>query len=189
MRGLVELRDLVLQWSADRGILTNGKVTTQALKLVSEVGELADNTIKGKDVADDIGDCMVVLINLAALHGFTLEHCLNKAYEDIKDRKGFLNAEGTFIKDTDPAYEEALAKHNAEESKIVIDNITITLAPTLFQEYNITVALSNFYIGEFNFIPNHPTTIEDLYKFKGKPVRELKDYLVNTIGGKVYDKA
>jgi len=104
MDNLTVLRDKTLVWSYDRGILTNGKATTQALKLVSEVGELADNIIKGNDVRDDIGDCLVVLTNLAALKGTTLEACWTKAYNDIKDRKGFLNAEGTFIKSTDPKY-------------------------------------------------------------------------------------
>jgi hypothetical protein len=113
MQTLNALRDLTLEWSYDRGILTNGKVTTQALKLVSEVGELCDNVGKGKDIKDDIGDCLVVLTNLASLSGLTLEGCWTYAYDEIKDRKGFLNEHGNFIKDTDPAYEQL--KLNFEE--------------------------------------------------------------------------
>lgn len=90
--------DLVTAWSRERGILANGKVTTQTLKLVSEMGELADNVAKGRDVIDDIGDCLVVLNNIAVMSGTTLEACLKHAYNDIKDRKGYLNAEGVFIK-------------------------------------------------------------------------------------------
>ena len=88
-------------WSNDRGIIKNGTKQSQCLKLVSEVGELADNIAKGRDVWDDIGDCMVVLNNLAVMHGSTLEHCLSFAYEDIKDRKGYLNSSGVFIKEGD----------------------------------------------------------------------------------------
>jgi hypothetical protein len=90
---------LVTAWSRERGILENGKIATQTLKLVSEIGELADNVAKGKDVADDIGDCLVVLNNIAVMSGYSLEDCLKHAYNDIKDRKGYLNAEGVFIKE------------------------------------------------------------------------------------------
>lgn len=106
MENLTTYRDLTLEWSSDRGILKNGNAFTQVLKLVSEVGELADNIIKGNNVEDDIGDCLVVLTNIAALKNTTLEVCWNKAYNDIKDRKGFLNAEGTFIKTTDKNYNQ-----------------------------------------------------------------------------------
>lgn len=91
--------ELVTAWSRQRGILENGKVTTQTLKLVSEVGELADHVAQGRHIIDDIGDCIVVLNNLAILSGTTLESCLKHAYNDIKDRKGYLNAEGVFIKE------------------------------------------------------------------------------------------
>lgn len=92
---------LTLAWSNERGITVNGKATTQALKLVSEVGELADNIIKDRDCRDDIGDCLVVLTNLAKLKGYTLSECWDKAYNDIKDRKGYLNEHGNFIKEGD----------------------------------------------------------------------------------------
>lgn len=105
---LKDLEGLTLKWSHDRGILTNGKDTTQALKLVSEVGELCDNIAKGADCKDDIGDCLVVLTNLASLRGYTLAECWEVAYNDIKDRKGFLNANGNFIKSTDPKYNQLL---------------------------------------------------------------------------------
>lgn len=101
VENLTTLRDLTLKWSADRGILKHGKVATQALKLVSEVGELCDNVSKGRDIKDDIGDCLVVLTNLASLSNLTLEQCWLHAYNEIKDRKGYLNEHGNFIKDSD----------------------------------------------------------------------------------------
>ena len=98
---LNELRDKTLQWSKDRLITVNGKATTQGLKLVSEVGELCDNLAKGRNTIDDVGDCLVVLTNLAELEGFTLEEAWSHAWNDIKDRKGHLSSEGSFIKEGD----------------------------------------------------------------------------------------
>jgi NTP pyrophosphatase (non-canonical NTP hydrolase) len=98
---LIEIEELVLAWSKERGITTNGKVATQALKLVSEVGELCDNVGKGRSIKDDIGDCLVVLINIAKLSNLTLAECGSHAYNDIKDRKGHLNEHGNFIKEGD----------------------------------------------------------------------------------------
>ena len=101
MSKINELISKCTDWSNDRGIIKNGTKQSQCLKLVSEVGELADNIAKGRDVWDDIGDCMVVLNNLAVMHGTTLEECLAHAYNDIKDRKGHLNSDGVFIKEGD----------------------------------------------------------------------------------------
>lgn len=89
------------QWSMDRGIIQNGNALAQGLKLVSEIGELSDNLAKGRDIKDDIGDCMVVLNNLALMTGVTIDECCAQAWGDIKDRKGFMNEHGVFIKDGD----------------------------------------------------------------------------------------
>lgn len=89
------------QWSTDRKIIQNGNVLAQGLKLVSEVGELADNLAKGCCIKDDIGDCCVVLNNLVHMQGLTLDECLEQAWNDIKDRKGEMNQHGVFIKDSD----------------------------------------------------------------------------------------
>ena len=43
----------------------------------------------------------MVLNNLAVMHGTSLEECLAFAYEDIKDRKGMMQPNGIFIKETD----------------------------------------------------------------------------------------
>ena len=89
------------QWSTDRKIIQNGNVLAQGLKLVSEVGELADNLAKGRCIKDDIGDCMVVSNNLVHMQGLTLDECLEQAWGDIKDRKGSMNKHGVFIKEGD----------------------------------------------------------------------------------------
>lgn len=100
----MNLLDYVLSfgnWSRDRKIIQNGNKLAQGLKLVSEVGELSDNLAKGRCVKDDIGDCMVVLNNLALMSDTTLEECAAHAWNDIKDRKGFMNEHGVFIKEGD----------------------------------------------------------------------------------------
>ena len=101
LNNLNKFERLNIKWSEDRGIIQNGTVSGQALKLVSEVGELADNVAKGRAIKDDIGDCFVVLCNLAKMSGYTMGECAAHAYNDIKDRKGYLNKDGVFIKESD----------------------------------------------------------------------------------------
>jgi uncharacterized protein YabN with tetrapyrrole methylase and pyrophosphatase domain len=100
---LEELERKVYSWGVTRGILVNGKAETQTLKLTSELGELADNIAKGryKEAKDDIGDMIVVLIMIADLIGTDITECLQVAYDDIKDRKGYLNEQGVFVKEGD----------------------------------------------------------------------------------------
>ena len=50
------------------------------------------------DIKDDIGDCLVILINIAARNKTNLQECLEVAYNDIKDRKGRM-IDGIFVKD------------------------------------------------------------------------------------------
>jgi hypothetical protein len=96
-----ELERLVLQWSEARGIIKNGKAVSQLLKAISEVGELADAHAKGQPeaVKDAVGDIIVCLINYCALSGISLVECLSGAYDEIKDRRGYLNADGIFVKE------------------------------------------------------------------------------------------
>lgn len=104
-----ELLAYIKQWGDDRRVTDTAHSSSkvQGLKLMSEMGELADNLAKGKDVKDDIGDCIVVLVMIAALEGYSITDCLAVAYADIKDRKGIMY-EGVFIKASDPRYVELL---------------------------------------------------------------------------------
>ena len=72
----------------------------QYLKLIQEAGELSDSICKGKDIRDDIGDMMVVLINIMARNNLSMQECLQVAYDDIKDRKGRM-IDGVFVKESD----------------------------------------------------------------------------------------
>lgn len=98
---LNDLEEKTIQWAKDRGIIQNGKPEIQVLKLMAEMGELADNMVKGNEVIDDIGDCIIVLTLISKMCGLTLEKCWTHAYNDIKDRKGFLTEDGIFVKNTD----------------------------------------------------------------------------------------
>jgi NTP pyrophosphatase (non-canonical NTP hydrolase) len=96
-----ELEDAVKQWARDRKIIPNSTPAAQLLKSVSEMGELADATAKNDiaGVIDGIGDVLVTLIIYAELRGLNLAHCLDCAYQTIKDRRGTLTPEGIFVKD------------------------------------------------------------------------------------------
>jgi len=92
--------DLIRQWADNRGLYENGDPKTQALKLVEEVGEIARAVLKDDfdEVVDGIGDSVVVLTNLAELHGVSIEACIASAYEVISKRTGKM-VNGTFVKD------------------------------------------------------------------------------------------
>lgn len=152
----------VIGWAGDRKILQNGNPHTQALKLLSEFGELADGLAKNDqdEIMDAIGDCSVVCVILAkfqdvhlrtplpvessvvysmsmicnyiavmlkrTVHGdpdrsFAADaqdisrhlqyiataqgldylDCCAHAWNEIKDRRGYLNELGVFVKESD----------------------------------------------------------------------------------------
>jgi NTP pyrophosphatase (non-canonical NTP hydrolase) len=91
----------IIQWSESRKIIPNSNPESQLLKAVSEMGELADATIK-KDkeaVIDAVGDVMVCLINYCALQDIHLVDCMEVAYDQIKNRRGTLLPNGVFQKE------------------------------------------------------------------------------------------
>jgi NTP pyrophosphatase (non-canonical NTP hydrolase) len=90
----------VIRWAEARGIVANSDSKTQLLKAVSEIGELADAIIKRDRPAiiDGIGDVLVCLIVVGTLEDTDLTKCLEAAYSEIKDRKGYLNKDGVFVK-------------------------------------------------------------------------------------------
>lgn len=91
----------VEQWSIDKE-LHNGNPDRQALKVWEESGEIAKAMSRNRieELKDGIGDTIVTLIILAQQQGWTLEECLQYAYDEIKDRKG-RTINGTFIKEDD----------------------------------------------------------------------------------------
>ena len=96
-----QLEAAIIRWAYERGIIQNSTPQVQLLKTVSELGELADALIKGDmtGVEDGIGDVLVTLIIVARMMELSTPQCLRLAYEEIKDRKGFLNSDGVFVKE------------------------------------------------------------------------------------------
>ena len=88
----------IIEWHYDRNLIDGSTDKDQFCKLIQECGELSDNLCKGKDISDDIGDIMVVLINIAERNDISISECLNIAYADIKDRKGTM-VDGVFVKE------------------------------------------------------------------------------------------
>jgi len=89
----------IREWAYEKGITREGDVKTQLIKLMEEVGELSEATLKEDqaEVVDAIGDCVVVLTNLATLHGLKIEDAINSAYSIIEQRTGAMS-NGTFVK-------------------------------------------------------------------------------------------
>lgn len=95
-----DLVNKIAQWHRDRNLIDGSTDKDQYMKLIQEAGELSDNICKGRDISDDIGDMMVVLINIATRNNLTITECLEAAYNDIKDRKGRM-IDGVFVKEAD----------------------------------------------------------------------------------------
>jgi len=96
---LIELD--VIRWSEARGIIPNSTSVAQYRKAQEEMHELHTALINRNraDIIDGLGDVLVCLINVAALENVDLTHCLKSAYDEIKDRKGHMNAGGIFVKE------------------------------------------------------------------------------------------
>jgi NTP pyrophosphatase (non-canonical NTP hydrolase) len=104
----------VVRWAEARGIVQNSNIQAQARKTLEEAGELleaatafrvalqsdSDSLIEAWHEAykDALGDVLVTLIVGAATADVDLMECLAQAYNEIKDRKGWLDAQGVFHK-------------------------------------------------------------------------------------------
>jgi phosphoribosyl-ATP pyrophosphohydrolase len=89
------------EWGEARGIAENGTPMAQAIKTVEEATELlaAINTDNKEELMDAIGDIYVTLRMQCLVNNICMDDCISKAYNEIKDRKGFLRKDGTFVKD------------------------------------------------------------------------------------------
>lgn len=85
----------------DRKIPENGKPMSQAIKTLEETTELIDALNKGdkNEAMDAVGDIYVTLRGVCLTAGFSFDDCINQAYNEIKDRTGYLNSAGVFVKD------------------------------------------------------------------------------------------
>jgi NTP pyrophosphatase (non-canonical NTP hydrolase) len=94
------LFDCIRDWAEQRGLYNEGDPKTQTLKLMEEAGEICRAVLKKDEpeIIDGIGDCVVVLTNLAHLCDTSIEECIEIAYNEIKGRSGKM-VNGTFKKD------------------------------------------------------------------------------------------
>lgn len=92
----------VMQWAQARGIYENGTALGQASKTVEEACELLVAIAKNDkaEIADAIGDVMVTLVNVGVLTDLDVRQCFYNAYKVIENRKGYLNKDGVFIKES-----------------------------------------------------------------------------------------
>lgn len=92
---------LIEAWAINRG-LDKTNSDKQLIKLVEEVGELAEAHNKGyidKQI-DSIGDIFVVLTIYALQNNLHLDDCVKEAYDTIKNRQGKM-IDGVFVKNSD----------------------------------------------------------------------------------------
>ena len=97
-----EIEMKVVQWGEKRGIVQNSTPAAQAIKTQEELDELID-AIRNNDraaMADAYGDILVTLVMGAAIADLDLQTCFELAYQEIKDRKGSLDANGLWVKES-----------------------------------------------------------------------------------------
>lgn len=110
-----ELIQNVIEWANERNVIQGSTATRQLEKTAAELIELAievgkEEAYAGSRIelpesqsgktASELGDILVTLIVVAEQLGFSIEDCLQVAYNKIKDRKGKM-VNGKFVKEAD----------------------------------------------------------------------------------------
>lgn len=117
----------IVRWGEARKIVQNSNVLAQAHKTLEEVGEKIEAAAKldllaeliqkfpeiqefkdfqnicervAKEYVDAVGDVGVTQLIGCATADITYVECLEKAFNEIKDRKGHLRPDGVFVKET-----------------------------------------------------------------------------------------
>ena len=95
-----ELIDNVQCWAEGKDLLVKQNAPKQMMKVMEELGETASAILKDEHdkIVDGIGDTFVTLIILSYQLGLEPAECLNRAWDEIKNRKG-KTVNGTFIKE------------------------------------------------------------------------------------------
>lgn len=95
-----QLKENVVQWADDKGLLDYENAPKQMLKVVEELGELCGSIAKGKrnEELDAFGDLLVTIVILAEQRQIDLVSALKEAYGVIKNRTG-KTVNGVFVKD------------------------------------------------------------------------------------------
>jgi NTP pyrophosphatase (non-canonical NTP hydrolase) len=92
----------VIQWGEARQIVQNSTPYAQALKTKEELDELFEALLNNdrEAMADAYGDLLVTMVMGCACADLDLVECFKGAYSEIKDRRGHLNKDGLFIKES-----------------------------------------------------------------------------------------
>jgi len=111
----------VRQWFHDKGIIENSNPLKQIEKTIEEIIETRDAAVKldwltndhniiakgshsamvqelTHELKDGIGDTLTTLIGVCEMYEFSLDECLQQAYDVISKRSGRV-VDGIFIKD------------------------------------------------------------------------------------------
>lgn len=95
----------VVRWAEDRKIVQNSSPVAQARKTLEEAGELLEaaaclphDPSAMAAYRDALADVLITLVVGAACADVDLIECFAGGYEVIKDRKGYLRADGVFVK-------------------------------------------------------------------------------------------
>ena len=115
------LIDNVRQWFHDKGIIKNSNPLKQIEKTLEEITETRDAAVKldwltndhniiakgshsamvqelTHELKDGLGDTLVTLIGVCEMYEFSLEECLQQAYDVISKRSGTM-INGKFVKE------------------------------------------------------------------------------------------
>ena len=102
MKNFETLVAKVVIWADERGIFDAADPLAQLDKTQEELDETIEavkqSEFDNPEVVDGIGDMLVTIIIAAKMMGLDPTHCLNVAYDEIKDRTGKMVG-GKFIKD------------------------------------------------------------------------------------------
>ena len=126
---LIPIIEKIKGWHHDRNLIEGATDKDQYMKLIQEAGELSDNICKGNDIRDDIGDMIVVLINIAERNNVSITECVLQAWNDIKDRKGRM-VDGVFIKEEDDGITEEVAERYRDEWEFTLVEYAYEGEPT-----------------------------------------------------------
>ncbi|SFF10492.1 MazG-like family protein [Nitrosomonas sp. Nm166] len=72
------------------------------------LGNLANNIVMNEDIHINMGYFLIYLTALTRILHYSPGKCLSMAYNELKKRKGII-FDGTFIKETDEKYQNAVA--------------------------------------------------------------------------------
>ncbi|WP_033931784.1 MazG nucleotide pyrophosphohydrolase domain-containing protein [Vibrio cholerae] len=90
-------------WHYGKDIVGNGDENVQLMKLEEEMCEVIEAFCEGhshEHCKEEVGDMIVVLVNLCERRGYSLAECANIAYQKINKRKG-KTVNGGFVKEED----------------------------------------------------------------------------------------